>query len=187
MQFKSTSLFFAFAMAHSLTATALAAPESDDLVELSHKDVGNGGSIIYYGDAENVKVTRGEMSDRPELYSETTKDGGSLVFYGAPTGANQRRDSDEGARMSKRCWWWGCNEKCHDEADAACDSKHNGAQNELCDKLLAELADHSEIKIEQDPRQICYKNGKACCLSWGTKLPGTLTKGDLYKHADKSK
>jgi len=187
MQFKSTNLIFALAMARSLMANPTASPETNDLVELYHEDAASGGSMVYYGDAVNAKVTRGEMSDRPELYRETTKSGGDLVFYGAPTGAGQRRDEDESARMSKRCWWWGCNEKCKDVEEPGCDSKHNGAQNELCDKLLAELGDHSDIKIGQSPRQICYKNGKACCLSWGTKLPDTLTKGDLYKHADKSK
>ncbi|KAF2823794.1 hypothetical protein CC86DRAFT_468808 [Ophiobolus disseminans] len=170
-------------MANSMMANALAAPASDDLVELYHKDDGAGGSIVYYGE-DNTKVTRGEMSDRPELYREDTKSGGSLIFYGAPTGPSQRRDTDESTKMSKRCLFWGCNEKCPDSATPSCDAKNNGAQNELCDKLLAELGDHSEVKIGQSPRQICYKNGKACCLSWGTKLPDTLTKGDLYKHAN---
>jgi hypothetical protein len=174
MQFKTLSLIFALSMAQSLMANPLS---TDDLTELYHEEV-DGGSIVYYGDASGVKMTREEPNLRPELYRETTASGGDLVFYGAK--------EDEIAPVSKRCLFWGCNDKCPDTAEPGCDAKHNGAQNELCDKLLAELGDHSEIKLGQSPRQICYKNGKACCLSWGTKLPDTLTKGDLYKHAESS-
>jgi hypothetical protein len=190
MLFKSTNLIFAFAMAQSLLANPTVASETNDIVEIFHEKSAQGGSVTYYGEKDNTKVNRGTIDDRPELYRETTKSGGDLVFYGAATGADQRRDVDESAKMSKRCWWWGCVEKCHDEVDPGCDGKlhgNNGAPNDVCDKLLAELGDHSTTQLPQSPRQICYKDGKACCVSWGTKLPETLTKADLYKHVNKSK
>lgn len=184
MQFKSATLVLAFAMVRSLTATPISTTETDDLVELYHEDSSSDGSIVYYG-TEGGKERRddGLPDDRPELFRETTQSGGSLVYYGDKI----RREEDATTKVSKRCWLWGCNEHCPDVGTPDCDSKRNGAPNELCDKLLAELGDHSEVRIEQSPRQICYLDGKACCVSWGTKLPVELTKGDLYKHADHGK
>lgn len=176
MQFGSTILVLAFALANGVLASPI---ETNNLVELYQEEAKSGGSIVYYGNAPNENTRREESSDHPELYRETTASGGQLIYYGAPTNEKTRREPLSLFNRGTKT--------CPISADPSCDAYRHGAQNELCDKLLAELGDHSEVKIQQRPRQICYKNGKACCVSWGTKLSASLTKGDLYPHAEKSK
>ncbi|PVH90906.1 hypothetical protein DM02DRAFT_664549 [Periconia macrospinosa] len=125
------------------------------------------------------------MPDRPELYRETTKSGGSLVYYGAATNGNQRRDWGNMFDLSKRCIINCPPPTCKDNEPPSCDSKHNGARNELCDKLLAELEGNGDVTLPQKPRQICYIDGKACCVSWNKKLSDKLVKADLYQIANK--
>ena len=130
--------------------------------------------------------TTQETNDRPELYRETTAAGGSLVYYGAAPNTKRSLEED-GMRKFEQRWWWSKKPKYCDDKEAPTCSTSNGARNEICDKLATALRDHSRVGVGESPRQICYKDqGKACCVSWGTKIPH-LTKGDLAVPARKSK
>ncbi|PVH90679.1 hypothetical protein DM02DRAFT_475296, partial [Periconia macrospinosa] len=61
----------------------------------------------------------------------------------------------------------------------------HGANNQICDKLLAELEGNGDVTLPQTPRQICYKDGKSCCVSWSKKLSDQLKKNELYQVANK--
>ncbi|KAF2435043.1 hypothetical protein EJ08DRAFT_730168 [Tothia fuscella] len=151
--------------------------------EVSRETVSKGGSLVYYGPASKMRreASPSPSSDRVEISRERTTNGGSLVYYGA---SKVRR-----FHIAKRWWWDEDNPTCPATQEPKCDTK-NGAPNEMCAKLVAELEDNGETDVPKDSLQLCFfpTTGTACCVSWGTKIQERedrrLKKKDLYENAN---
>lgn len=187
MQFP-INLIIGFTMATRLMASPLAQVEAES-TEVYRETVSNGGSLVYYSAAGKMRRTptpmpAEESNGGEELFKETTSNGGSLVYYGA----SKSRRSD----LIKRIWPFDSTPVCVADVDPTCDNS-NGAPNDVCAQMVAELEDNGHTEVPQSSRQICFfpPKGDPCCVSWGTTINDfnnqKLTKADLYNNANKSK
>ncbi|CAG8978253.1 hypothetical protein HYALB_00009150 [Hymenoscyphus albidus] len=114
-----------------------------------------------------------------ELYREKVsnpKD--SLVFYGH---GKTTQPNTKPNQLRPRA-----TPSCGGDINPNCDDDHT-ARNEICDKLIEELKENSDVTIAEEPRQVCYQGAgsdknRFCCASWGDAVSG-LTKGDLVPWA----
>jgi hypothetical protein len=114
-----------------------------------------------------------------ELYREPSSNGvDSLVYYGLASGTKTLRS--EANPVEERA-------SCAATTAPTC-STSRSARNDICDQLVTELFNDSEITVDQSPRQICYEGAAAesneyCCVSWHNVVP-SLIKGDLANYAN---
>jgi hypothetical protein len=125
-----------------------------------------------------------DARDYVELSTLPAKIGdGTIVFFGiAPSGMTKRQDA---VGVQKR-------DACRVGAQTTC-SADNGAENDLCDKLLTNLQGYGDQPVPGSPRQACYKGSPTggstndyCCVTWHDTTSSTLYMGDLWQAAHPS-